>query len=98
MRILKQLATVIIVIAVVFIALLFLVENDTPLTIDWFFAQTALSTGTWLLLSFVVGALIGLLSASTLFLRLLNSKRQRKKALSKSELALEQLRHSSMSR
>jgi uncharacterized integral membrane protein len=51
-----------------------------------------------LLLSFVVGALIGLLSASTLFLRLLNSKRQLKKALSKSELALEKLRHSSMSR
>ena len=75
MRVLKSLLLLLVIAAVVVLGLLFSVENTTLVSLNVLIAELPEQrVSTWVILSFFVGGLCGVLSASFLLLRLQASR------------------------
>ncbi|ROS05129.1 uncharacterized protein DUF1049 [Sinobacterium caligoides] len=97
MRIVKLLLMALLIIAVIVMALLFLVENNTSVTVDLFLFDMTVTSGSWVVLSFITGAVAGLGSAAAVFIKMYGRQAQLKRKLVKSEKALARLKQNPMS-
>ncbi|CAH0990753.1 hypothetical protein SIN8267_00852 [Sinobacterium norvegicum] len=94
MRIIKLLLLILLVIVVVVMSLLFMVENNMAMTVDLFIFDLTLSSGSWVVLSFVVGAVAGLAAAAGVFVRMYGRQAQLRRKVLKLERTLDKLRRS----
>jgi len=81
MTVLKRFCYLILLIIIIIPGMMFCLRNDTTVTVDFLFAETSIfSVGVWILLSFIVGCIFGLLMTlpSTIGLRLSGRNRQKK--------------------
>ncbi|MBO6752308.1 MAG: LapA family protein [Spongiibacter sp.] len=75
MRVLKSLLLLLLVVAVVMLGLLFSMENTTLVSLNVLVAELPEQRlSTWVILSFFVGGLCGMLSASFVLIRLQASR------------------------
>jgi uncharacterized membrane protein YciS (DUF1049 family) len=95
MRIIKLLLLILVVVFVIVMSLLFMVENNTAMMIDLFIFDLTLSSGSWVVLSFVVGAIAGLAAAGAVFVRMYGRHAQLRRKLLKLERTLDKMRRSS---
>ena len=76
MKILKRLLLILVVAVVLVAAMLFTTENAALVEVNLIFFRLEAAVATWLLGSFVIGALVGLLASSGLLVRLQHAKMQ----------------------
>lgn len=70
MKILKRLLTGIVLLALAACGVVFALSNPTPMAVDFLAVQLTTSTANWIIASFVLGGLSGLLAGLGLMLRL----------------------------
>ncbi|MBD2859915.1 LapA family protein [Spongiibacter sp. KMU-158] len=86
MRRLRSLLTLLILIAVLAFGLLFSIANDTPVSLDLLLVQLPEQRlSLWLILTFFVGGLLGMASASVALFRLRASRFKLQQRLKKLE-------------
>lgn len=88
----KGLIIVLVVLLILFV-LVFSLNNQEPLALDFLFHETReLGAGIWLMISFVLGGILGILATSVVVWRQKSAKRRLAKKLKKSEKALQRER------
>ncbi|MCR9103774.1 MAG: LapA family protein [Gammaproteobacteria bacterium] len=93
MKFLKNLITVIAILAMIAVGGLFAVANDAPVPLDLLALQLApQSLAVWVLAAFVLGGLLGMLVSSALMLRLRTSLSASRRRLDKTRTELAKLR------
>lgn len=81
MTALKLICYLVLLIVIIVPAMMFCLRNDTVVTVDFLLTQISVfSVGVWILLSFVIGCVFGLLMTmpSTIRLKLSGKHRQKK--------------------
>ena len=87
-RVRRFVLTLLVVVLVLF-AMLFTLNNQEPVTLDFLFYQTpALSIALWLVLTLILGAILGASAASLTVARSRMARRRTEKQLKRSEKSL----------
>jgi putative membrane protein len=93
MKILRNLLTVLIVLAMVGVGVLFALQNETPVPLDLLvYKFEPHSLALWLLLSLAIGGLLGLLLSSVIMVRQRASLSSAKRQLVKARAEVDKLR------
>jgi len=80
---------IVLVIALILFVLVFSLNNQQPVSLDFFFFQTpTLGVALWLMLALVVGGLLGMFFTSLALFRSRLARRRAERKLNKSERAL----------
>lgn len=82
MQNIKKLIAMLILIPVILMIVVFVLDNSEPLTIQLFgLSGPTLSAGGWMMLSFVVGGALGLLTGSAIIIQLRTRLKLQNKSL-----------------
>ncbi len=93
MKFLRNLLTLVVVLAMIAVGVLFALQNEEPVPLDLLVYQfEPRSLALWLLSALAIGGLLGLVISSAIMLRLRTSLRARSRQLSRAQEELEQLR------
>ncbi|MEX0603089.1 MAG: LapA family protein [Marinobacter sp.] len=91
---LQKILIILLVLFLVLLALVFSLNNQMAVSLNFLLFETAPhGVAIWIILSFVVGALVGVLLTMLATVRTSVSRRQLKKRLTRAELALEKSRN-----
>ena len=93
MKLLRQLLTIVIVIATLAMGVLFALQNKTPVSLDLLvYTFDPKSLALWILAALATGGLIGMLISSAMVLRLRTSLSSANRQLSKAKAEVDRLR------
>lgn len=93
MKFLRNLLTVVIILAMVAVGVLFALQNKVPVALDllvYTFPEQSLAL--WILLALALGGILGMLASSLILLRMRTSLASTKRQLEKSKVEASQLR------
>jgi putative membrane protein len=92
MALLKRIALIVVVVASLLMAIVFSLSNSEVIMVDWLIFEASAPVSMWVVSSFVMGGLVGMLACSGLYLRSKKNVYSAEKKLAKVEKELTHLR------
>lgn len=94
MQLLKRIALIIVVVCSLLAAIVFSLTNSEVVKVDWLLLELSAPVSLWVVSSFVVGGIVGMLACTGLYLRSKKDVYSVQRKLAKAEKELTQLRAS----
>lgn len=94
MELLKRIALIVAVVCSLLAAIVFSLTNSEVVTVDWLIFELSAPVSLWVVSSFVVGGIVGMLACTGLYLRSKKNVYSAQRKLAKVEKELTQLRAS----
>jgi putative membrane protein len=94
MWLLKRIALIVVVVCALLIAIVFSLSNSEVVMVDWLIFELSAPVSLWVVSSFVVGGIVGMLACTGLYLRSKKDVYSAQRKLAKTEKELTQLRAS----
>jgi putative membrane protein len=94
MWLLKRIALIVVVVCALLIAIVFSLSNSEVVVVDWLVFKLSAPVSLWVVSSFVVGGIVGMLACTGLYLRSKKNVYSIQRKLTKAEKELAQLRAS----
>jgi putative membrane protein len=94
MGLLKRIALIVVVVCALLIAIVFSLSNSEVVMVDWLIFELSAPVSLWVVSSFVVGGIVGMLACTGLYLRSKKDVYSAQRKLAKTEKELTQLRAS----
>ncbi|MFQ3322284.1 MAG: putative membrane protein [Pseudomonadales bacterium] len=94
MQLLKRIALIVVVVCSLLAAIVFSLTNSEVVKVDWLLLELSAPVSLWIVSSFVVGGIVGMLACAGLYLRSKKDVYSVQRKLAKAEKELIQLRAS----
>jgi putative membrane protein len=94
MALLKRITLIVVVVGALLTAIVFSLSNSEVITVDWLIVELSAPVSLWVVSSFVMGGVIGMLACTGLYLRSKKNVYSAEKKFTKAEKELTQLRAS----
>jgi putative membrane protein len=94
MGLLKRIALIVVVVGALLTAIVFSLSNNKVVMVDWLIFELSAPVSIWVVSSFVMGGMVGMLACTGLYLRSKKNVYSAEKKFAKAEKELTQLRAS----